>query len=361
MTIPSVFSEDELSDFLQYIGFPPSLQKQRYSGDAAKDLHLLTQLMTYTISAVPYENLWLHYNPAHSNSIKPRETYSNIVTNGRGRGGYCFQVSIFFNHMLRALGFPAYLSPVRIRPRVDGIPQGDYGGWVHLVNLVTLSDGSKWAVDVGFGGDGPTAPIQLVHGYVRTNLGSQETRLWHDWIPTQLHRTDATKLWIYQYRNNPQQDWNAFYAFSEAEAMEADFRNLNWYTGSHPESFQTFTCIIVKFLRRSKSDAKGEEEDQEIYGKRMLINGVVKENLGGKTAVMEDCRTEEQRLAALDKWFGMSFTQDERDGIRGWGTELRGDGSEGVIARQGQVAEKWKFRRGKDWMREWQRPVEGET
>jgi len=361
MSIPSVFSEDELSTFLQYIGFPTSLQKQRYSGEAPKDLHLLTQLTIYTMSAVPYENLWLHYNPAHSNSIKPRETYADIVIDARGRGGYCFQVSIFFNHMLRAIGFPAYLSPVRIRPRVDGIPQGDYSGWVHLVNLVTLSDSSKWAVDVGFGGDGPTAPIQLVHDHVRTNLGSQETRLSHDWIPTQLCRTEATKLWIYQYRNSPAQEWNAFYAFSDAEAMEADFHNLNWYTGSHLESFQTFTCIIVKFLRRPKSDAKAGEDDQEIYGKRMLINGVIKENLGGKTAVVEDCKTEEQRLTALDKCFGISLTQDERDGIRGWGTELCGDGSEGVVARQCQTAESWAIRRGKEWSREWMRRVEAET
>jgi arylamine N-acetyltransferase len=359
MALPSVFGEDQLSTFLEYIGFPASLQKQRYSGDASKDLHLLTQLHTYTISAVPYENLWLHYNPTHINTIKPHDTYASIVLNNRGRGGYCFQVSVFFNHILRGLGFPVYLSAVRIRHRVDGVPQGDYSGWVHLVNLVTLSDGSKWSLDVGFGGDGPTAPMQLVQDYVRTNLGSQETRLRYEWIPTQLHRTDATKLWIYQYRNSPHQEWNSFYAFSEAEAMEADFHNLNWYTGSHPESFQTFTCIIVKFLRRPKSGAEAGEDDQEIYGKRMLVNGVVKENLGGKTAVVEDCKTEEQRLAALENWFGMSFTQEEQDGIRGWGTELRGDGSEGLIARQGQVAESWEFRRGRDWTREWKRPVEG--
>jgi arylamine N-acetyltransferase len=356
MAVPSVFSEDQVSQFLDYIGLPPSLQQQRYSGDATKDIQLLNQLHIHTISAIPYENLWLHYNPTHTNTIKPQDAFTNIITANRGRGGYCFQVSIFFNHMLRALGFPAYLAPVRIRYRVDGIPQGDYSGWVHLVNLVQLSDETKWCLDVGFGGDGPTAPIQLVHNAPQTNLGAQEIRLWHDWIPTQLHRTEASKLWIYQYRNSAQQEWNAFYAFSETEAMEADFYNLNWYTGSHPESFQTFTCIIVSFLRRFKDDGSGE---QEIYGKRMLVNGVVKENLGGRTSVVEDCKTEEERLGALEKWFGMRFTEEEKVGIRGWGTELRGDGSEGVVERLGKSGEAWEIRRGKVWQRNWSSSTQG--
>jgi arylamine N-acetyltransferase len=355
MAQPSVFSEDQISAFIDYIRLPASLQQQGYTGDATKDIHFLTQLHIHMISAVPYENLWLHYNPTHRNNINPQDTFTSIVTNGRGRGGYCFQVSIFFNHILRGLGFPAYLSPVRIRHRVDGVPQGNFSGWVHLVNLITLTDGTKWALDVGFGGDGPTAPVQLIHNLISTNLGSQEVRLWHDWLPTQLLRSDATKLWIYQYRNNASQEWNSFYAFGETEAMEADFHNLNWYTGSHPESFQTFTCIIVKFLRRAKEDESG---DQEIYGKRMLVNGVVKENLGGKTEVRMDCRTEDERLKTLEEWFDMRFTDDEKAGINGWGTELKGDGSEGVLARQREAAEAWEVKRGREWQYTWKGPVQ---
>jgi hypothetical protein len=130
--------------------------------------------------------------------------------------------------------------------------------------------------------------------------------------------------------------------------MEADFHNLNWYTGAHPESFQTFTCIIVKFLRRTKEDG-----GEEIYGKRMLVDGLVKENLGGKTKVVEDCRTEEQRVQALEKWFGMTLTEDEKAGIRGWGTELRGNGIEGDVTGQNKRGEVWEVRRGPDWQRKW--------
>ncbi|KAH7414066.1 arylamine N-acetyltransferase 2 [Phaeosphaeria sp. MPI-PUGE-AT-0046c] len=354
MTIASVFTDSHVSSFLTYVGLLPSLQSYRFTGNVTKDLHFLTQLHIHTISTIPYENLWLHYNPTHINTIAPLDIYNSTVSRNQGRGGYCFQVSIFFNHMLRALGFAAYLVPVRIRMRVNGVPYGDYGGWRHLVNIVPLSDGTKWSLDVGFGGDGPTAPLQLTHDSPSTNLGAQQVRLVRDWIPTQLHRTEASKLWVYEYRNGPEKAWNAFYAFGDVEAMEGDFDHLNWYTGFHPESFQTYRCIIVKFLRRPRSD---ESEDQEIYGKRMLINGVVKENLGGRTSVVEDCRTEEQRIAALEKWFGIILTEEEREGIRGWGTELTGDGSEGVEARTGKEEETWMFTRGEGSGRRWIAPA----
>lgn len=233
--------------------------------------------------------------------------------------------------------------------RRDGVPYGGYGGWRHLVNIVTLSDGSKWSLDVGFGGDGPTKPLPLSDGAVSTNLGAQEVRLVKDWIPTQLHRTEESKVWVYEYRNGKDREWNAFYAFSETEAMEGDFDHLNWYTGFHPESFQTYRCIIVKFLQRKKGDGSG---DGEIYGKRMLINGTVKENLGGRTSVVEECKTEEERVRALGKWFDITLTEEEKEGIKGWGTELRGDGSEGVEARVGRE-ETWILKRGEDSGRRW--------
>ena len=182
-------------------------------------------------------------------------------------------------------------------------------------------------IDVGFGGDAATAPIPLAdcQGTERTylNLGTQENRLVRDWVPSQAHRTDESKMWIYQYRNSSDRDWNAFYAFGEYEATEADFRILNWSTGSSPESFQTFTMIIVKFLRREKDDGSG---DSEIFGKRMLVNHVVKENLGGRTKIVKECRTEAERVEGLKEWFGMRLTAEEAGAIKGWSTEIGGDG-----------------------------------
>jgi len=92
-----------------------------------------------------------------------------------------------------------------------------------------------------------------------------------------------------------------------------------------PESFQTSTCIIVHFLRCAKVGA--EIGDQEIMAKKM----------GGKTKIVGDCKTEEQRLEALQNWCGMTFTEEEKAGIRGWRTESRGEGSEDRSGKVGQA------------------------
>lgn len=99
--------------------------------------------------------------------------------------------------------------------------------------------------------------------------------------------------------------------------MREDFEILNFWTSS-AASFQAKLMLVVKFLRRD--DGNG---GQEIYGKRMLTGAIVKENLGGKTSVVEVCESEEQRVDALRRWFGIELTEEERKGIRGWGTEIK--------------------------------------
>lgn len=94
---------------------------------------------------------------------------------------------------------------------------------------------------------------------------------------------------------------------------------------------------MVKFLRSSgeetgkkgfietadKSDSgKIEIPEVEIGGKIMLADGVVKRNLGGKTDIVKICRTEEERLQALREYFGITLSEDEQQGIKGFETAL---------------------------------------
>jgi arylamine N-acetyltransferase len=91
-------------------------------------LDYLTALHAHQIAAVPYENLTLHYSPTKEILLDPQVLFKKIVTDKRGRGGYCMEVAIFFNHVLRALGFNAYTAGVRIRYRENGVPKGPYIG-----------------------------------------------------------------------------------------------------------------------------------------------------------------------------------------------------------------------------------------
>ncbi|KAF4966603.1 hypothetical protein FSARC_5723 [Fusarium sarcochroum] len=234
------------------------------------------------------------------------------------------EIAILYNHILRAMGFDAYTAGVRTRGRLEGVPRGDYPGWNHIVNIVTFPDGSKYHSDVAFGGDGATMPMPLIDGLVHENLGTQQIRLKRDWIPHQIHKTEETKLWIYQYRNSADKEWNSFYSFPGIEFYALDWGVVNWWVNTHPDSHQRSNVLTIKFLRRPVENGVRFEGEQEIYGKRMLVNGVVKENLGGRTQIITTCKTEEERIEALEKYFQLFLTDEEKKAIVGYVSELTG-------------------------------------
>lgn len=165
-------------------------------------------------------------------------------------------------------------------------------------------------VDVGFGGDGSTMPLALTAGYTRQNIGTQEVRLRYDSIPGVIQKDQ--KFWIYEYRNSNDLPWNAFYCFPELEFLPLDFEIMNYFISYSPDSLQSYTPLVVKFLRRKS----------EIYGKVMLVNGLVKQNHGGKTFLSKTCAKEDERVEALRSYFDIVLTDEEKRGIRGRRAEL---------------------------------------
>ena len=140
----SVLTSEQLSEFLRYIGLP---QRYHLESDPPRDLAFLKALHIHTISTVPYENLSLHYSKTRTISTDPQDAFQKVVGDGRGRGGYCMELSLLFNHILRGLGFKAYTAGVRIRLRENGVPAGDYIGWsviaLPTIPLAHPSQGSR--------------------------------------------------------------------------------------------------------------------------------------------------------------------------------------------------------------------------
>jgi arylamine N-acetyltransferase len=122
----SAYTKEQIEQYEEYIELPARF---RLASKPALDIDYLTALHVHQISKIPYENLVLHYSKTYTVSLDPQDVFRKTVIEARGRGGYCMEVSIFFNHILRALGFTAYTAGVRIRPRVGGVPTGDYIGW----------------------------------------------------------------------------------------------------------------------------------------------------------------------------------------------------------------------------------------
>lgn len=215
------------------------------------------------------------------------------------------------------------------------------------MNVVLLEDGSVWSCDVGFGGDGPTSPLQLSslpdqEPEIINNLGGQEVRLRKGVFPDTV-KPEANPVWFYEYRNGRDAPWNTYYAFGETEASLWDLECANWWVASHPDSFQRKQILVVKFLRSQEGDKKERSGDQPeggpllvenmvpreagskitVIGKMMLADGVLKKNMGGKTEVIKICQTEEARIEVLKAYFGVYLTDEEQQGIQGFETELR--------------------------------------
>lgn len=196
----------------------------------------------------------------------------------------------------------------------------------HIVNIVHLPLGEKFALDVAFGGDGPITPLLLEGSRTAVpNIGPQQVRLIQDTIPKQ--QLETTKLWIYQYRNGPDREWNSFYSFAELEFFQEDFEVMNWFASAR--TLHRWTVLVVRFLREADCSLFSERgewglstADVGIVGKVMLVNDVVKVNLGGKTEIVRSFDSEKGRLQALKEYFGIELTSDQQQGILGWDMRL---------------------------------------
>ncbi|KAL7941253.1 arylamine N-acetyltransferase 2 [Trichoderma barbatum] len=324
----SFYSSSQITAWLQHIRLPTTYEPYIYNPSSfPKTEQSLKALFRAQITTFPYENLSVHYSPTHLVNIQPDALYNKMMGPfSNGRGGYCMELSIFFHHMLRGLGFHVYLTGVRNRTRINGAPQGETQGWTHINNIIHLSDGSKFSVDVAFGGDGPTLPLRMdEEAAVYINLGNQDVRLVHDVLPKQ--RLSEPKVWIYQYRNGPEKQWNSFYSFLELEFFQEDFEVQNWWASA--KTLHRWTVLAVRFLREgepikySHQNWKGDcEKEIHIVGKVMLVNNLVKLNMGGKTTVIIQFDSERERLSALWEYFGIRLTEEEIRSIRGWDMAL---------------------------------------
>ncbi|SPO06263.1 related to arylamine N-acetyltransferase [Cephalotrichum gorgonifer] len=328
--LPNSYSPEQVSKWLARIRLPEWLRQHVHDHqDFPRTAESLCALMRCQITTFPYENLSVHYSSTHLVDIHPEVLYEKLMgaSNG-GRGGYCMELSIFFHHMLRGLGFRVYMTGVRNRRRTDGVPGGEFRGWTHITNIVYLPSGEKFAVDAAFGGDGPTSPLPLNDsGTPIHNLGTQQVRLVHETLAKQ--QLASPKVWIYQYRNGVDKEWNSFYCFAEIEFFQEDFEVMNVWGSMR--TLHRWTVLVVRFLREGDSPLVAEGNGDvgtrstvgiEVVGKVMLVNDVVKVNMGGKTEVVRKFDSEEGRVQALRDYFGIELTGDQQLAIQGWDMAL---------------------------------------
>ena len=135
------YSPIQLIKYLKYLDLPP--QYQAYLQDPnsyPKTEEALTTLFRCQITRFPYDNLTVHYSATNLVDIDPKNIYDKFMgpddTEPTRRGGYCLECSIFFYHVLLGLGFSVYMTGVRNRERINGIPQGKFRGWYARIRSI---------------------------------------------------------------------------------------------------------------------------------------------------------------------------------------------------------------------------------
>lgn len=192
-----------------------------------------------------------------------------------GRGGYCFEHNLLFAAALERLGFPVTRHLGRVRRGSDLVRYRAHA------TLVVEADGQRWLTDVGFGDEGPLAPLPLAEG-AGAEVGGWRWRVVPDddqWVVQSLHRDG----------------WFDLYAFREERHFPVDFEVSNYYTAHSPRS--TFTGRLIAM--RGGADI------------RYLLRG--RELIGSTPDGRSECRelTGEQTVNALRDLFRVRLTGEE--------------------------------------------------
>jgi arylamine N-acetyltransferase len=181
-----------------------------------------------------------------------------------------------------------------------------------MVNLVTIGQ-KRYLVDVGFGSNGPPYPVPLEHDHEFVGVAPFRGRLQYRSLDE--HSDSSQRVWVYSGQDDESSPWRDMYAFVELEFLPGDFEVMNLKTMTTPQSFfvQSVMCMCTVL----------DSEKTKPVGLLILHRDYVKKRMGDKSEIIETLETEEQRVHALEKYFGIVLAPDERKAIQGLASELR--------------------------------------
>ncbi len=277
-----------------------------------KPLESLAKIQLWQLAAVPFGNIVLHYSPHHVVSLDTETLFHKIVE--RRLGGYCMENNAFFATVLRSLRYDLYTTGGRVSYAIDEAYKDHQGyrGWSHMLNIITVH-GRKYMVDVGFGTLGATQPIQLKDGEVVPSVPTSRGRLVYKHIAP---CTDSSqRMWVFEVQSSPGSSWTPQYCFSELEFLPQDFAVVNYRTSQSRTSWFTQRLVLTKLIL--------DAERTRPVGSLTLSSNELKQRLYGRSETLVTCKTEEERVNVLERYFDAELRLDEVRGIQGLPSEIK--------------------------------------
>lgn len=230
-----------------------------------------------------------------------------------------------------------------------------------MVNVVTIK-ATRYLVDVGYGRREPTQPLPLLSAAAGrdstsvevTGIGTTKGKLELKTLPqhTSTARASADadavdqSVWVYSAWTTTTATttaeenaadvetgggggggsagggvWEEQYSFTEVEFFPEDFEVLNFYIMMRPQSWFVQTVLAYRGIL--------DHETGQLVGELILHKDSVKQQLvlgsNGERSetVVWELRNEEDRVAALERYFFIVLTEKEKRAIRGLASELK--------------------------------------
>ena len=200
-----IFMDESIKKYLERIKYEGSLE---VSYETLYGIHVRHAL------SIPFENLDVYNRKPIF--LGKEILFQKIVENGRG--GYCFEMNGLLSIVLKELGFK--VTDLLARACLEG---EIFFAKLHHVMLVEIED-KKWLVDVGFGGEGITAPVLIEEGVEQKQF-------------VNTYRIKTNPAFGYVLQRKVEDEYINLYAFTTEECIPVDFVVANHFTSTFPESF----------------------------------------------------------------------------------------------------------------------------
>lgn len=237
------------------------------------------------------------------------------------------ELNALFAALLEGLGFDVHQRAGRVWK--VGSPHGPEGesnsnhwtGWSHMVLIVRME--MEYLVDVGFGSNGPVTALVVPAigqvGPIVSGVVPEEHQLGTISAP----HSPQHSVHILRHRRDPTSPWPPLFEFDLSTPFStSDYEIMSFHSHCHPDSpfISSILCTTAIF-----------DERKTAIARILLQNNVLKERKKGATVLIKKFNSEEDRLTAIEREWGIKFTDAEKKGVHKWNVVITGSEEEKPI------------------------------